>query len=87
MRPFVTSEVADASKEMLRICVEITQEYMSVYKFMHEDRKDGGYWDRKPAREKAQEDFRNAQRKYDEVASLISNRISSLYALNPDEGR
>ena len=84
MRPFIPKEVAHCSKEMLRLCVTITQEYMRVYDAMHEERDDGEYWDRKPAQLKASEEIDRAQELYEKTSDLISARISSLYALAPD---
>tara|TARA_B110000503_G_scaffold137658_1_gene222276 strand:- start:524 stop:820 length:297 start_codon:yes stop_codon:yes gene_type:complete len=84
MRPFIPEDVADCSKELLRLCVVVTQEYMHVYNAMHDEPKDGGYWDRKPARLKASSEVKEARAIYEETSELISKRISSLYALNPD---
>lgn len=85
MRPFIPQEVADCAKELLRLCVMVTQEYMSVYDIIHDRREKDGCWDRKPSLLKATIEVKAAQSKYDETATMISKRISSLYALNPDE--
>lgn len=84
MRPFIPEEVANTSRELLRLCVVVTQEYMRVYNAMHDEREDGEYWDRKPARLKALSEVKEAEVRYEETSELISKRISSLYALNPD---
>jgi hypothetical protein len=84
MRPFIPRQVADLSKEMMRLCVIVTQEYMHVYDAMHEDHEDGEYWDRNPARLKATRDIEEARAIYEQTSDLISERISSLYALAPN---
>lgn len=84
MRPFIPEEVANASKELLRLCVVVTQDYMRVYNAMHDEREDGEYWDRKPARTKALSEVKEAKAGYEATSALISKRLSSLYALNPD---